>query len=398
MTRAPAPTALLDAAVLDAALLAEVRGRLSGPADDDAAVGAAIAASGRVLGSESLRELTRSARAELAGAGPLQPLLELPGVTDVLVNGPQEVWIERGHGLEHTELDLGTPAAVRALAVRLAALAGQRLDDAAPICDGRLPGGQRLHAVVEPVVHAGAVLSLRVLRQSTLGLDALVAGGAVPPDWDPVLRGLVAGRANVLISGGTGTGKTTLLAALIGVVPGDERVVTVEEAPELAPVHPHVVPLVTRRANVEGAGAVGLTDLVRAALRMRPDRIVVGECRGAEVREVLLAMNTGHDGGLATLHANAVEHVPARLEALAALAGMARDAVAAQAAAAVDVVLHVRRRGGHRFVEAVGVVDRKPGADGFRVRAAARWDGHAAGPVEIADHEAWALVQRRWGT
>ncbi len=378
-------------------LLGEVRGRLGGQAVDDDAVSAALAASGRVLGSDALRELTRSARAELAGAGPLQPLLELPGVADVLVNGPREVWVDRGHGLEHVELDLGTPSAVRALAVRLAALAGQRLDDAAPICDGRLPGGERLHAVVEPVAAgSGAVLSLRVLRQSSLGLDALVAGGSVPAEWERVLRGLVAGRANVLISGGTGTGKTTLLAALLGLVPHDERVVTVEEARELAPAHPHVVPLVTRRANVEGAGAVGLTELVRAALRMRPDRIVVGECRGAEVREVLLAMNTGHDGGLATLHANAVEHVPARLEALAALAGMPRDAVAAQAAAAVDVVLHVRRSGGRRFVEAVGVVDRGLRGDEFRVLAAARWSGTVGTAVDVVDASAWDDLRQRW--
>lgn len=378
-------------------LLDEVRGRLGGVGQvlDDDAVGAALAASGRVLGSDALRELTRSARAELAGAGPLQPLLDLPGVTDVLVNGPREVWIDRGRGLERADLDLGTPSAVRALAVRLAALAGQRLDDAAPVCDGRLPGGERLHAVVEPVAAAGAVLSLRVLRQSTLGLDALVAGGSVPREWEPMLRGLVAGRANVLVTGGTGTGKTTLLAALLALVPPDQRVVTVEEARELAPPHPHVVPLVTRRANVEGAGAVGLTDLVRAALRMRPDRIVVGECRGAEVREVLLALNTGHSG-FATLHANAVEHVPARLEALGALAGMPRDAVAAQAVAAVDVVLHVRRRGGQRFVEAIGVVDRGASGEGFRVRAAARWAGPDAGAVEVADEETWAEVLRRW--
>ncbi|WP_245993483.1 ATPase, T2SS/T4P/T4SS family [Xylanimonas allomyrinae] len=257
------------------------------------------------------------------------------------------------------------------------------------------PDGTRLHAVVEPVVPAGAALSLRVLRQSSLSLDALAAGGAVPPGWRALLRGLVAGRANVLISGGTGTGKTTLLAALLGLVPHDERLVTVEEARELAPAHPHVVPLVTRRANVEGAGAVELTELVRAALRMRPDRIVVGECRGAEVREVLLAMNTGHDGGMATVHANAVEHVPARLEALAALAGMPREAVAAQAVAAVDVVLHVRREGGRRFVAAVGVVGRD-GA-GFEAREAARWDG-ASSQASVVDVCAWERVVGQWSS
>jgi pilus assembly protein CpaF len=303
------------------------------------------------------------------------------------------VWIDCGRGLERTEVALGTPAAVRALAVRLAALAGQRLDDAAPVCDGRLPDGTRLHAVVEPVVPSGAAVSLRVLRQAGLSFDGLAAGGALAPGWEALLRGLVMHRANVLISGGTGSGKTTLLAALLGLVPHDERVVTVEEARELLPAHPHVVPLVTRRANVEGAGAIGLTELVRAALRMRPDRIVVGECRGAEVREVLLAMNTGHDGGLATVHANAVEHVPARLEALAALAGMPRDAVAAQAAAALDVVLHVRRERGRRFVAAVGAVGRDAGA--LVVRAAARWDG-VSPAADVVDAAAWQRLAERW--
>ncbi|MFP3714610.1 TadA family conjugal transfer-associated ATPase [Puerhibacterium sp. TATVAM-FAB25] len=389
-------------AAIEPGLLDEVRTRLgTGPAartgagPDEADVADALRASGRVLGSDALRDLTRAARAELTGAGPLQPLLELPGVTDVLVNGPQEVWVDRGAGLERTAVDLGTPAAVRALAVRLAAVAGQRLDDAAPVVDGMLPDGTRLHAVVEPVAPAGAVVSLRVLRQAAFTLDALAAHGAVPRAWAGLLRALVAGRANVLISGGTGTGKTTLLAALLGLVPADERVVTVEEARELAPEHPHVVHLAARRANVEGAGAVGLTDLVRAALRMRPDRLVVGECRGAEVREVLLAMNTGHDGGLATLHANAVEHVPARLEALAALAGMPRDAVAAQAAAAVDVVLHVRRERGRRFVAEVGVAGRRDPGE-LEVRAAARWDGRAAAP-QVADAVAWARLEGRWG-
>ncbi|GAB2450299.1 TadA family conjugal transfer-associated ATPase [Xylanimonas ulmi] len=384
-----------DVAALDPSLLDDVRGRIGSRDVDDAALGAALTASGRVLGSDALRDLTRAARAELTGAGPLQPLLELPEVTDVLVNGPRDVWVDRGHGVERVDVDLGTPGAVRALAVRLAALAGQRLDDAAPVCDGRLPDGTRLHAVVEPIVPSGAAVSLRVLRQSTLTLDALVALRAVPAGWETLLHGLIARRANVLVSGGTGTGKTTLLAALLGLALHDERLVVVEEARELAPAHPHVVALVTRRANVEGAGAVGLTELVRAALRMRPDRIVVGECRGAEVREVLLAMNTGHDGGLATLHANAVEHVPARLEALAALAGMPRDAVAAQAVAAVDVVLHVRRERGRRFVAALGVVDRAD--DGFRVRAAARWDGQAAQAC-VADATAWEQVLARWGS
>ncbi|MFC8921189.1 TadA family conjugal transfer-associated ATPase [Cellulosimicrobium sp. NPDC057127] len=376
-------------------LLDGVRERLAQGAPDDARLAEALRASGRVLGSTALRELTRTARAELFGAGPLQPLLDEPGTTDVLVNGPDDVWVDRGAGLERAAVSFASAADVRALAVRLAAAGGGRLDDACPVVDARLPDGTRLHAVVAPVCEAGAVISLRVLRPKGFALADLVARGTVPAVWAPLLRRLVERRASVLVSGGTGTGKTTLLAALLALVPADERVVCVEEARELVPDHPHVVPLTARRPNVEGAGGVDLADLVRAALRMRPDRIVLGECRGAEVREVLMALNTGHEGGLATIHANDVAVVPARLEALAALAGMDRAAVAAQAAGGLDVVLHLRRgrRDGttRRHVAQVGVV-RRDEVSGLVVDLAASWDGVAepvAGP-------AWDLLARRW--
>jgi pilus assembly protein CpaF len=384
----------VSAATSEISLLDDVRARLvTGRTGADTAVRDAVRESGRVLGSDALHDLERAARAELTGAGPLQALLDAPDITDVLVNGPDDVWVDRGAGLERVPVHLGSATGVRSLAVRLAALGGQRLDDACPTVDARLPDGTRLHAVLEPLAETGAVISLRVLRTRAFTVDELVVGGALPGQWAGLLRSLVLRRANVLISGGTGTGKTTLLAALLSLVPVTERVVTVEEARELRPTHPHVVHLAARRANVEGAGAVDLADLVRNALRMRPDRIVLGECRGAEVREVLMAMNTGHDGGFATLHANAVAVVPARLEALAGLAGMTREAVAAQAAGALDVVLHLRRSYGTRYLAEIGLVGRTPGGE-LEVRTAARWDGNGSYEIEP---RAWDELTGRYG-
>jgi len=344
-----------------------MRVRPTGAEGLTALVDAALRAQGTLLGPVPLAETVRAVADELLGAGALQPWLDDPAVTDVLVNGPRDVWVERSGGLVRVDVDLGTPADVRTLAVRLAAAAGRRLDDAAPTVDARLPDGTRLHAVLPPLAETCTVLSLRVVRPRAFTLAELVVAGAVTPAVVPVLHGLVASRANVLVSGATGAGKTTLLAALLSLVPHDERVVLVEEAGELVADHPHVVRLTSRPPNVDGAGGVDLADLVRQALRMRPDRIVLGECRGAEVREVLAALNTGHEGGCATLHANTAADVPARLEALAALAGLDRAAVAAQAASAVDAVLHVRRvrRGpdaGRRYLAEIGVVER--GRDG----------------------------------
>lgn len=298
--------------------------------------------------------------AELRGAGAvLQPLLDRGDVTDVLVNGAGGVWVDRGGGLEADAAAaraLGGRGEVRALATRLAAAAGQRLDDACPVVDGSLPDGTRLHVVLPPLAPEGPLLSLRTQRRRAFTLPELEAAGTVAPALAPVLRALVARRANVLVSGATGSGKTTLLAALLSLVPADERIVVIEEAAELNPDHPHVVHLQTRRANVQAAGEVPLTALARAAMRMRPDRLVLGECRGAEVREVLGALNTGHEGGWATVHANTATDVPARLVALGALAGMSSSTVTAQALSALDAVVHVRRDAGRRRVAQVGVL------------------------------------------
>lgn len=333
-------------------------------------VAAALRDSGRVLGSAALAEVEPAVRAEILGAGPLQQLLDDPEVTDVLVNGPGEVWAERAGRLVRVPVDLGDAARVRELAVRLAAAGGQRLDDARPAADARLPDGTRLHAVLPPVADGCTLLSLRVVRHRTFTLGELVGSGTLAPQVADVLRRLVRARANLLVSGATGTGKTTLLSTLLSCADPGERIVCVEEAGELAPRHPHVVRLLARRPNVEGAGGVDLADLVRESLRMRPDRVVLGECRGAEVREVLGALNTGHDGGCTTVHANAAQDVPARLEALGALAGLSREALTAQAASAIHAVVHLRREAGQRRVSEVAVVERSVGSAGLVVRPA----------------------------
>jgi len=327
-----------------------------GVAVTDSAVVAVLAEHGVVRSQHEVLGLAAALRAELVGAGPLEPLLRDPQVTDVLVNGPDQVYVDRGDGLESTDLRFADGAAVRALAVRLATACGRRLDDAVPWVDAGLPDGTRVHAVLPPLAPDGPLLSLRVLRRRAFGLDDLVTAGAVPGEVLPWLLRLVRGRTSFLVTGGTGVGKTTVLAALLSAVPPAERVVLVEDTPELQPAHPHVVRLVARAANVEGVGAVGLDVLVRQALRMRPDRLVVGEVRGAEVVDLLAALNTGHEGGCGTVHANSSADLPARLEALGTAAGLDRAAVHSQLASAVQVVVHLARAGPRRRLAELAVV------------------------------------------
>jgi len=328
-------------------------------------VAAAIRAeSGGVLGDTDVLSNLRLLETELTGVGILEPLLRTEGVTDVLVSAPDQVWVDSGNGLCRSEIRFPNEASVRRLAQRLAAAAGRRLDDAQPWVDAQLAeagSGQftvRLHAVLPPVAMAGTCLSLRILRPATQDLTALAAAGAVAPDALSLLEDIVSARLAFLVSGGTGAGKTTLLAAALGAVSSRERIVCVEDAAELAPNHPHFVRLVARSANVEGAGEITLRQLVRQALRMRPDRIVVGEVRGAEVVDLLSALNTGHDGGSGTVHANSPAEVPARLEALAALGGLDRAALHSQLAAAVHVVIHVSRGPNGRHLSEIALLQR----------------------------------------
>lgn len=346
--------------------LDRVRDRLSARGQGLAppAVAEALEWLGYVVSDAAVLTTLDDLRRDSRGAGPLDDLLRLPGVTDVVVNGPEAVYVDRGSGLERVPLRFGSDEDVRRLAVRLAAQVGRRLDDGRPFVDGRLPDGTRLHAVLGGVADPGTCLSLRIPSRVRLTLDDWVRGGSLTAEGRDLLVGLVERRRAFLVAGGTGSGKTTLLASLLGRVPEAERLVIVEDSRELAPDHGHCVRLEARPANAEGAGAVTLTDLVRQALRMRPDRLIVGEVRGAELADLLGALNTGHEGGCGTVHANSPSAVPARLEALGSLAGLGRQAVHAQVAAALDVVVQVRRDAdGRRRVAELATLE--TGADGL---------------------------------
>lgn len=332
---------------MTATLVERVRRRLVDDgitrAPDSARVAAALRDEGLVLGDESLLDLVGSLRDELGGLGPLQPLLLDPDVTDVLVNGPRDVWVDRGRGLERVAVGFADADAVLRLAQRLASLAGRRLDEASPYVDARLADGTRLHAVIPPIASGCALISLRIPHRAGFDLGDLIRLGTIDEQGAQWLRAIIEARLAFLVSGGTGSGKTTLLATLLEVVDPAQRVLVVEDSAELRPRHPHLIRLEARPANLEGAGQVTLRDLVRQALRMRPDRVVVGEVRGAEVVDLLAAMNTGHEGGCGTVHANSPADVPARLEALGLMAGLPRDAVHALIAAGVHVIIHLQR-------------------------------------------------------
>jgi len=285
--------------------------------------------------------------------GVLAPLVADPDVTDVFVNGG-EVWADRGGGARRQPGFALTAQDARALAVRLIGVAGRHVDEAAPVVDGRLGDGLRVHVVLPPIAPRGPLVSIRLPAVAPWSLDRLAAVGFLPGRVRGRIERLVGERRNVLVSGAAGSGKTTLLSAMLGLAASWERIVVIEDVGELRIDHPHVVSLETRQPNLEGAGEVGLARLVREALRMRPDRLVLGECRGEEIRDLLSALNTGHDGGAGTIHANSLADVPARLEALGALAGLGPEAVARQAASALDAVVHVERGARGRRVAAIG--------------------------------------------
>jgi pilus assembly protein CpaF len=371
-----------------------VRSRLlTGPADEplEQRVRALVFEEAPLLAPSAHSSAVAAVVAEVAGLGPLEPLLADPEVTEVMVNGPGPVWIERRGALERTAVDLGTPA-IEHLIEKVVAPLGLRIDRSSPLVDARLPDGSRVNAVVPPLSVDGPCLTIR-----RFGARAVALHSFCPTGVAALLTWAVGARANVLVSGGTGAGKTTLLNALAAAIPAAERVVTIEDAVELRLPGEHVVRLEARPANAEGAGEVRLRDLVRNALRMRPDRIVVGEVRGPEALDMLQAMNTGHEGSLSTCHANSPPDALRRLETMVLMGDVALplEAVREQMRASLDFVVQVARRpGGRRAVVAVDEVLDGDGA--VRTRPLADERGLQRLPARAPRHPDAAAPETRW--
>jgi pilus assembly protein CpaF len=303
------------------------------------------------------------------GLGPLEPLLSDPAVDEVMVNGPASVYVERRGLIEPAGVEFADEAELMHAIERVLAPLGRRVDEASPLCDARLADGSRVNVVIPPLSLTGPCLTVRRFRSEGFSLRQLVEGGTMPGELSEFLALCVTARASVLVSGGTGSGKTTTLNALSGAIPGEERIVTIEDAAELRLRQRHVVRLEARPANLEGRGEVSIRQLVVNALRMRPDRVVVGEVRGPEALDMLQALNTGHDGSLTTVHANSPADALRRIETLALMAGVGlpHAAVRDQVASALDVVVHqARLPDGSRVVESVSEVLRVAGGAGTR--------------------------------
>jgi pilus assembly protein CpaF len=317
--------------------------------------------SGAILPQRELTRMVNEVSDEVVGFGPIEFLLKEPEVTEVMVNGPGDVYVERRGRIERVEDGLFEgEEAVLHLIERIVGPLGLRVDESSPWADARLPDGSRVHAIVPPLSLRGPTLTIRKFSPVPLEAEDLVAGGSVGPRMMRFLAAAVRGRANLIVSGGAGSGKTTLLGVLSEFIRDEERLITIEDAAELRLAKPHVVSLEARPANVEGRGEVTVRDLVRNALRMRPDRIIVGEVRGGEALDMLQAMNTGHEGSLSTAHANSPRHLLWRLETMAMMSGVELPAahIRNQVAAALDVVVHLARlRDGRRILWEISSVE-----------------------------------------
>ena len=331
-----------------------------------------------LLDAEARAELCRRVEERSFGLGCLEPLLADPSVDEVMVSGAGRVWVERGGRLCSTEVTFGSEAELRHAIERILAPLGRRVDEAEPVCDARLPDGSRVNVVIPPLALDGPALTIRRFRRRGLSPDELVSCGSWTEPLLRLLRAAVRGRCTVLVSGGTGSGKTTTLNALSAFIASGERIVTIEDAAELRLQQPHVVRLEARPPSLEGRGEVTIRQLVRNALRMRPDRIVVGEVRGAEALDMLGAMSTGHDGSLSTVHAGSAAEALRRVETLALMAGLGlpHEAVREQVTGAIDLVVHQARLadGSRRVVSVCEVLPGAVARELYSVRAGRpRW-------------------------
>src|SRR4051794_11419273 len=341
----------------------------AGPGGVEAQAARLVENEAAALDPETREVLTARIVRLATGLGPLEPLLADPSVDEVMVNGPAEVWVERRGLVERAPAAFASEAELLNAIERVLAPLGRRVDEASPMCDARLPDGSRVNVVVPPLAVDGPCMTIRRFRPHGFALEDLVANGTLPAAVAAFLADCVRARAALLVSGGTGSGKTTTLNALSGAIPDGERIVTIEDAAELALRQEHVVRLEARPPNVEGRGEVTIRALVRNALRMRPDRIVVGEVRGGEALDMLSALTTGHDGSLTTVHATSAEEALRRIETLALMAGVGlpHEAICDQVGAAIEVVVHQRRMpDGSRAVACVAEVVRRGGAGGGR--------------------------------
>jgi pilus assembly protein CpaF len=312
--------------------------------------------SGLPLGNAERDALRRGILDEIFAFGPITPLLSDPSVSEIMVNGFESIYVERGGLVSPHGGAFLSEESLRATIDRMVSKVNRRLDESSPYVDARLPDGSRINAIIPPVCLTGACLTVRKFRKEAFTLEELVRVGSLTQDAGEYLRNAVLERRNVVVSGGTGSGKTTLLNALSQFIPPEERIVTIEDAAEIRLQKPHVVQLEARPANIEGSGAVTIRDLVRNSLRMRPDRIVVGECRGGEALDMLQAMNTGHDGSITTGHANTPRDMLRRLETMVLLSGVEIPigAIREQIASAIDVIVHTARiAGGKRAVTSI---------------------------------------------